>query len=254
MPFNSFDHPLVVLLLSVLVFWLSALLGSQFRKRKADLKESTRADLTFLLGGALTLLGLIIGFTFSMAVSRYDQRTNYEKEEANAIGTEYVRADLLPDVDAAKIRRLLKNYLDQRILHYSVRWPRQVGEIDTQTARLNSELWSAVIASTAARPTTFNALVVSGMNDVMSSQVYAQAALRNRIPPAAWALLFVISIFCNILVGYSAHDRSPRLFLVLPVVLCVTLFFIADMDKPRRGIIHVHPENLETLSVSLGSP
>ena len=67
----------------------------------------------------LTLLALIIGFTFSMALNRYDQRKIYEEEEANAIGTEYLRAELLPAADAAKVRTLLLNYLDQRVLFYS---------------------------------------------------------------------------------------------------------------------------------------
>ena len=102
--FNPMDHPVSLLLFSLPVFWISSWLGASFRRRQRDIQESTRSDLTFVVGGALTLLGLIIGFTYSMAVTRYDQRKNYEEEEANAIGTEYVRADYLPSAEAAKIR------------------------------------------------------------------------------------------------------------------------------------------------------
>lgn len=105
---NLLNHPILVFVLSLLVFWFSGFLGARFRERCVNLDEGTRADLTFVLGSALALLGLIIGFTFSMAVSRYDQRKNAEAAEANAIGTEYVRADFLPAQDAAKIHALLK--------------------------------------------------------------------------------------------------------------------------------------------------
>ena len=111
-----------------------------------------------------------------MALGRYDQRKNYEEEEANAIGTEYVRAGLLPAADAAKMRALLINYLDQRILFYETRDEEGLSKIDAETAKLRAELWSAVQAAAAAQPTPVIAVAVSGMNDVLNSQGYAPAA------------------------------------------------------------------------------
>ena len=102
------DFPLVVLAVSLLVQWLSAWLADAFRSRMRPLKELEREDYGIVLTASLTLLGLIIAFSFSMAVSRYDQRKNYEEAEANAIGTEYVRADLLPAAEAARVRELLR--------------------------------------------------------------------------------------------------------------------------------------------------
>ena len=93
-----------------------------------------------------------------MAINRYDQRKNYEEAEANAIGTEYVRADLLPAADAAKVRALLKNYLDQRVLAYTTRDGRQILQINARTAQLQAELWSAVLGPAAAQPTPVVAL------------------------------------------------------------------------------------------------
>src|SRR5258708_30317122 len=115
---NVTQHPLLVLALSLGALWLSAWIGAWFHKRRRDPEEELREDFGLLLTATLTLLGLIIGFSFSMAASRYDQRKNYEEQEANAIGTEYVRADLLSPADAAKVRALLRSYLDQRILFY----------------------------------------------------------------------------------------------------------------------------------------
>jgi hypothetical protein len=251
--FDPMDHPVFLLLFSLPVFWFSSWLGASFRKRQRDIQESTRSDLTFVLGGAMTLLGLIIGFTYSMAVTRYDQRKNYEEEEANAIGTEYVRADYLPTAEAVKIRALLKNYLYQRILYYEAGQGEKLSEINSQTTRLQAEMWNEIVPSTSARPTQVGALVVSGMNNVLNSQGYTQAAWWNRIPIAAWTLLVLISVFCNLLIGYCVHGRSNYLLLILPVALSISLFLIADIESPRGGTIHVHPQNLESLARSLDS-
>jgi hypothetical protein len=249
--FDPANYPFLILLGSFTVFWISSSVGRWLRKRTGELEEQNREDFKFVLGGTLTLLGLIIGFTFSMAVGRYDQRKNYEEEEANAIGTEYVRADLLPAAEAANVRILLTNYLTQRIDNYRSRGRERVRQIDAVTAHLQDRMWSTVSVSAAAQPTPVSALVVSGMNDVLNSQGYTQAAWRNRVPIEAWALLGLISIFCNLMIGYGAQGRSRSLLLILPIVLSISLFLIADIDSPRRGLVRVRPVNLESLAESL---
>src|SRR4029453_8397977 len=115
------DHPLLVFALSFVAIWLSAWIGAFLRERRGGLEEDGREDFNLIVAATLTLLALIIGFTFSMAISRYDQRKLYEEAEANAIGTEFVRAGLLPARDAERVRALLRNYLDQRVLFYVTR-------------------------------------------------------------------------------------------------------------------------------------
>jgi hypothetical protein len=188
-----------------------------------------------------------------MAVSRYDQRKNYEEAEANAIGTEYVRADLLPTAEATKVRKLLRGYLDQRVLFYTTRDAQHLRQIDTNTTQLQNELWSTVEVGAGAQPTPTIALAVSGMNDVLNSQGYTQAAWWNRIPVAAWGLMAAIAIGCNLLVGYGAHRTNGRLFLVLPLAVSVSFFLIADIDTPRAGVIRVQPQNLISLSLTLSA-
>jgi hypothetical protein len=246
--FYVFDYPLVILVISFLVFWASAWFGGKLRLWRSTREEGKDDDFSFVLGATLTLLGLLIGFTFSMAVGRYDLRKNLEEQEANAIGTEYLRADLLPDADAARVRGLLRSYLDQRALFYTSRDARQLRWVDEQTARLQAELWSVVARHASAQATPVAALVAAGMNDVLNSQGYTQAAWWNRIPGAAWGLLMAIAIFCNVLIGYGAHGRRASLFLVLPVALSVTLFLIADIESPRGGVIRVHPHNLQSVA------
>jgi hypothetical protein len=130
--------PIPTLLFCLVTFWLSAQIGAYVRRKTRNLQDGEREDLSIILAATLTLLGLIIGFSLSMAVTRYDQRKNYEEEEANAIGTEFLRADLLPAADAVKVRGLLKRYLDQRVLFYITRDVDRVEQINRSTSELQT--------------------------------------------------------------------------------------------------------------------
>jgi hypothetical protein len=247
------DFPVVVFTLAFIVLWLSAQAGVWVRTRLRPLDEDQWKDFGVVLAATLTLLGLIVGFAFSMVVNRYDQRMNYEAEEANAIGTEYVRTDLLPSAEGAPVREALKNYLDQRVLFYESQDAHQLRAITLQTSQLQKRLWSAVQAAATQQPTATVALAVSGMNDVLNSQGYTDAAWRNRLPIAAWCLVIAIAVFCNLLVGYISHERPRFLLVVLPLAVSISFFLIAEIDSPRHGLIRVVPQNLISLSQSLNA-
>jgi hypothetical protein len=246
---NLTDYPLLVFGLTFLVLWLSERIGSSLLKRHGNMAEGVRQDFGVILSATLTLLGLLIGFTFSMAINRYNQRKNYEQEEANAIGTEYVRADLLPSADAAKVRALLRSYTDQRILFHETGDRQKLLQINANIARLQSELWSAVRAPAATQATPVVALALSGMKDVLNTQ----AAWWNRIPPEAWGMMVAIAVCCNLLVGYGARQAKAQgiLMLVLPLVVSISFSLIADTDSPRGGVIRVRPQNLVSFAQSL---
>jgi hypothetical protein len=245
------NFPVLVFACSVVVLRLFAHLGALMRTRLRGMGEDERQDFGVVIGATLTLLGLLIGFTFSMAISRYDQRKTYEEEEANAIGTEYFRAEMLPATNAATVHDLLLKYVDERVLFYDTIDESQLVQIDSDTARLQREMWSEVRAAAAAQPTPTIALVVAGMNDVLNAQGYTQSAWWNRIPTAAWILMVVIAICCNLLIGYVAHRSNGLAFLVLPLAVSVSFLLIADIDSPRGGLIRVLPQNLVSLSRSL---
>ena len=246
------NFPFVVLLLSFLVLTLSSLAGDYLRRRKGSVDSGSQEDFNTVVGATLTLLGLIIGFSFSMAIGRYDQRKNYEEEEANAIGTEYLRADLLPAESAAKVHVLLKKYVDQRLLFYTTRDPLLLAKVNADTADLQNQLWSAILQG-RGQDTPVYAIVVSGMNDVLNTQGYTQAAWWNRIPIAAWTFMALIAIGCSYLIGLGMHSTGRRIFLVIPVVVSLAFFMIADIDSPRGGAIRVKPQNLISLQQSLPS-
>jgi hypothetical protein len=251
----DFNHPLIVGVVSFCLLSLVAWIGFTFLSKRRSLEEAAREDIGVILSATLTLLALIIGFSFSMAISRYDQRKNLEGAEANAIGTQFVRAGLLPPADAVKVRSLLKSYLDERIRFYLTRDERPLATVNARTAVLQRELWAAVQAPAAAQPNPVVALVVAGMNDVLNSQGYTQAAVWNRIPHSAWWMMAMIAACCNLLLGYGSRNteggRISRI--VMPLIVAVAFMLIADIDSPRGGLIHVYPQNLQSLSASLSS-
>ncbi len=246
------DRPLVVLVLTFLAMWLAAVVGAVLARKRAFVLDG-REVAVVVETAILTLLALIIGFTFSMALTRYDQRKNLEEEEANAIGTAWVRADLLPASDGAKLRTALRQYLDQRIAYYEARSADEVARSDAQASTLQAAMWAATTAPANAQPSAVNALTVSAINDVLNSQGYTQAAWLNRIPLAAWALLAGLALFCSLLVGFEVERAQGGRFVtfVLPISVSIACCLIADLESPRNGLIHVHPQNLLLLAQSV---
>ena len=247
------DNPLLVFAVALGVFWVCAQLGAALRRSHEAHGQRAPETFTIVLTASLTLLGLIIGFTFSMAISRYDMRKNYEAEEANAIGTEYVRVGFLPSTDGALTRMLLRNYLDQRILLYRSADEDRRGQTRQRVDQLQRQLWSTVQNAALAQPSALTALAAAGMNDVLNSQGYTQAAWWNRIPRAAWLLMSLIALLCNVMVGYASTGATLRslLLIILPLLLAIAFLLIADIDSPRGGVIRVSPQNLLRLSEQL---
>jgi len=245
------SYPSLIFLVTLTTMWLSANLGAIVGHRMRPLKDEERDDFNTVLTATLTLLGLLIGFTFSMAASRYDQRKNLEEAEANAIGTEYVRVEVLPAADSGKAKDLLKKYLDQRILFYKSRDQKELQQINATTANLQNDLWSSVKVPAMAQPNALTGLAMGGMNDVLNSQGYSTAAWLNRVPTAGWLLMRAIALGANFLIGYGARKGGKVILLIVPLAVSLSFFLIADIDSPRNGLISVQPQNLIILSESL---
>jgi hypothetical protein len=245
------DKPFVTFIVTFPLLWFAAWLGMAVRSRRHAFPEGARSDYSVIVGATLTLLGLLIGFTFSMATTRYDLRKNLEEEEANAIGTEYIRLDFLPALDSVKLKALLREYTGLRIRFYTSSDKPELEQINAETAKLQSQLWTVLAGAAKSQPTPLSALASSGMNDVLNSQGYTQAAWWNRIPIAAWSLMSLIALLCNLLLGYGMQSKGLVLSLILPLAVSISFFLIADIDSPRGGVIRVQPQNLYALVESL---
>ena len=236
----ALDHPFTVFVAALAIQWMAAVAGDQIRRRVRPFRQGERKDFDVLRTGSLSLLGLLIGFSFAMAVSRYDARNNAEQAEANAISTAYLRANLLPAEQSSQVRDLLRKHLAVRIAFYEERGrPGSAGAQDLY----RNDLWDIVTKVAASQQTSIGALAVSSINDVFASQGMTQATWLNRIPTAAWVLMALIAVCCNLLLGYGEH-RTSALLLILPAIISIPFFLIADIDNPHGGIIYVSPHNL----------
>lgn len=246
-------HPAILFVVMLALMGVATGFGSMVLRRKRPMAKDGRDDFHIVQGATLTLLALLIGFTLSMAVGRYDQRKNLEEEEANAIGTQYLRADLIADMHGQQLKALLIRYLDQRILYYRTRDSETLREIGQETTRIQDEMWKIVRDTALEKPNPVTALVVAGMNDVINSQGYSEAAWLNRIPVSAWSLMIAIAFFSSMLQGYGARTETSTavLLLVLPLTVSLSLALIADVDSPRGGLIRVVPQNLHNLETGL---
>ncbi|RKP47114.1 hypothetical protein [Pararobbsia silviterrae] len=247
------DHPLAVLIVMFVVLVAAVSFGAYVLRRRIAVTDDVREDYKVVQAATLTLLALLIGFTLSMAVGRYDQRKNLEENEANAIGTEFVRADLADPAMGYAIKGALIRYTRLRVADFLTRDPQQLELIGRQTSDTQAELWRLATEVAKDKANPIGALVVSGMNDTLNSQDYSEAARINRVPIGAWALLFLIAIAGCIVQGYGAQGRlSAGLYVtLLPFTVSLSLALIADIDSPRGGIIHVQPQNLMRLEQAI---
>jgi hypothetical protein len=245
------DHPLSLFVLSLIALWLIALAGFFGQKVWRPLRREEQAEFTAVQGATLTLLGLIVGFTFAMSVNRYDLRMNLEESEANAIGTEFVRAQLLPPASRTALEKALRAYLDRRIAFYSSGDSAESALQAREEAKLQRDIWSIVRDAAAAQPTPVVALAVAGANDVLNAQGYVAAAWTNRIPVPAWQLMALIAAACSGLLGFGGARFNAFLLVVVPATISASFLLIAEIDSPRGGLIRIEPANLVSVAQSM---
>jgi hypothetical protein len=111
-------------------------------------------------------------------------------------------------------------------------------------------LWAAIAPEARTRQTPTDALVASGMNDILNSQGYTLAAW-NRLPVEVWMLLLLIAAGCNFLIGFGAERLSPVTHAILPVTAALAFLLIADVEGPRNGFVQVEPVNLADIATAM---
>lgn len=253
MRMSPLDQPFLFFVLALALMLAASYAGRYVRVRRGKMDDDERDELNLVLTSALTLLALIIGFTFSMAVGRYDDRKHDEAREANAIETEYLRAGLLPAADAARVRILLRRYLDERIATYGAGNTSVILAHRSASKAIQDELWRIVERNAGLERNSIAALVAQGMNDVIETQGFAAASWDNRIPTEAWTLMFAIALCCCALIGFDTRLTIHNIggHLVLPVLIAISFFLIADLDSTHQGLIRVAPDNLIVTAQSI---
>jgi hypothetical protein len=251
--FGSVDRPLEIFLIASALQWAGAFAGVRLTRRWPGLATIERSDLDLARNAVLTLLAVIIGFSLSMAVSRYDLRKTYEEAEANAIGTEYSRVDLLPPAAVATTRELIRKYASLRVAFFSAQSDDELARLQVETTHLQDQMWEAASRAATDQPTPLVALAVSGMNEVIDSEGRSRGAWGNRLPIAVWGLLVIIAVGASLLFGVGRTRIPAVISTALPLAIAVGFFLIAEIDSPRGGVVRVLPENLVLTMDSIGA-
>ena len=235
---------------------VGVLIGREMRARQTDhLKEASGAMQAALLG----FVGLILAFGLSLAVGRYETRRQTVVDEANALGTAYLRAQTIPEPMRTESLQLLREYGDQRIaLTRAVPNSEAFDLAKVRSDRLANRLWAQAGDALNAEPVgTAVRLYVDTLNETLDMDTTRRAALANRVPtPVMWVEVLGASVALGVLGFYLAlSGRSLVAVLVVGVVVVTILFVTFDLDRPRRGLIKVPEDPLvETRAGMRGPP
>jgi hypothetical protein len=208
-----------------------------------------------MVASILGLLALVVAFTFSLAASRFDARRQVVLEEANAIGTAYLRSRLLPEPHGAEIARLLREYVDVRIRGVREGKP---DEIIRQSDVIHELLWNEATAAAEKTPNSImTGVFIQALNEVIDLHAKrVMVGLRSRIPLVIWVGMFGLAILGMASVGYqaglSATRRSPAM-LGLVLAFGVVLALIADLDRGQEGLLRVSQQALIDLQQTMQS-
>jgi hypothetical protein len=241
-------RPGVFFLVSFILLWLGILLGSRIRQQHQKGVEGESKMISLLEGALLTLFGLLMGFTFSMAVSRYDARKELIVKEANAIGTTWLRSSTLAEPVKSQTQDLLRRYVAVRIRFLSSGSDMQAVQASlNDTGDLQVRLWA--IASTYAvdHRDPITGLYLATLNDSIDATEERTAAFENRVPGEAWGLLLFIGFAATIVVGMSVSTNSGILRVLLPFVIAGALAMALDVDSPRYGLVKPTQSSMERL-------
>jgi hypothetical protein len=227
-------------------------LGDRSRRRPT---HERAAPIGAVVGSMLGLLAFLLAFTFGMAASRYDTRKQLVLQEANAIGTAYLRAELLPEPQRSEIRNLLREYAAPRVQGST--WL-VTPEALAKSSSLHDRLWTAAVAATAQNPGSIvGGLFVQSLNEVIDLDETRVTANRNRIPDSIWMALYIVTILTMVAMGYQfglTGERSWAVIILLVLVFTTVIHLIADLDRPQAGILQVSQQAMIDLVNKIGAP
>lgn len=260
MNYTLHSEPFDAIPLGALLFMAAGLLavamegGYRFgrwrHKKDPDEKE---LPVGAMVASILGLVALVLGFTFSLAASRFDTRRMAVLEESNAIGTTYLRARLLPEPEKTATAQLLREYVASRVEAARLYEPATALK---KAEALHEQLWQQATAAAEKNPgSIMTGLFVQSLNDVID--LHAKrilVGLRSRIPLILWIGLFGLSMLGMSAVGYqcglSATRRSPAM-VGFVVAFTIVLYLIADLDRGREGLLRVSQQSLFDLQSSM---
>ena len=230
------------LFVCILLFvWIGRWVGAQ---RSREETERERVGLVTVETAIYALLGLMIAFTFSGATSRFDTRRAQTVQEANAIGTAYLRLDLLPAAAQTALRDKFRSYTDARLAVYRALPDLAASNAHAaRAAELQADIWKDSVAALRSAPAQASLLLLPALNDMIDITTTRAISLRTHTPQVILIALVVLTLVCSLLVGYGLAGGKPFAtnlhMLGFAVMMTVTIYVILDLDHPRVGLIRL---------------
>jgi hypothetical protein len=253
-----YQNTTLVSLVLISLMLLGTEMGFRFGKRRyPEATDAVRSQVGVVLAAMLGLLSLLLSFTFSWALQRYEDRSEALVAEANAIGTTSLRIQLLPVEMHEKIQSLLSRYTEARIRENELPLanPAERHAQVEQAHQLATQLWGEAMRAVQKdpRPVT-SGLFVQSLNQLIDAASVTHAAFQRRVPEVILVAILVLSVIVAALLGYASglagHRVSAPTFLLVGGIV-VAVFLIMDLDRPRSGLIQVNRETLQSLQVSI---
>ncbi len=257
----SSSYPYLPLWVLTILFIVTLLACQRFgmflrRRRNASRGDGKGAspdadDDAFAMTSVLGLLALLIGFTFSIALQRFDSRSALVIKEANAIGTTWLRVDLLDAPDRVRVRDILRRYVDLRVAFGRASNSREELSIQQQSTAMQVELWNAMVAAVAPfKDSPRASLVISTTNDAIDLAAERMATRQAHIPPRILRTLLLLSLLTAGLVGYERATR-PKSTALLLVLFALAMGLVMDLDRPSSGVTRVPQQPMFELQQSM---
>lgn len=220
--------------------------------RHAHSAGEKEAPVGAMVGSILALVAIILAFSFNLAAMRFESRRAAVLDEANAVGTTWLRARTLPEPERSNAASLLKQYVDARL---KMAQDLKIAEGLARSAELHEQLWSQAVSAAEKSPTDITALFLVSLNEVIDLHATRmQAGLRSRFPAALWIALFALALLGMLSMGYqtglSATRRTPAEVL-LALAFAGVLLLIVDLDRAHEGFLRVSQQPLIDLQKSM---
>ncbi len=236
---------IVLLVTAETGFWLG-------KRSRVQGYEETKNRIISVETSVLGVLGLLLGFTLAMAVSRFDTRRVLVLDEANAIGTSYWRSLLLPAPEGPEVSAFLRDYVEVKLHYFDAGSDLEQLKVSRdRIARLQKELWSRAAASAQKDPRSVPAgLLLQSLNQTFDLDSARWTALTIHLPDGVLLVDMFVGLLAALLVGYNFGVTRHHHFIstcVLAVCIATVMSVIIDLDEPRQGLIRIGQQALVDL-------
>jgi len=257
--FYRLDPLLICLVLLGLMFAAGEASFLAMKRPRPGSEKVENADVALILGAVLTLLALMLGFTYAMSQGRFETRRQLVIDEANAIGTTYLRAQTLPEPRSSEIQDLLRQYAALRVEIAVVKdpSPERIREFDARSKKLHDAMWSRAAALARESPSPITSIFLETLNDTIDLHAKRLAAFKSHVPVSIYLVLIGISVAAVGLIGYYSGTRQRRIWnlsVIFGLLVAAVMWLILDLDNPVRGSIKASQQSLIDLQRDLGPP